>query len=71
MIPMNDDIQVQRLTEARVFIVKGDPDAVILRFTGNAETHYFSLRAADLQGLADRFALDAMLLLAGRDGTAQ
>lgn len=68
---MSDDIYVQRLVEARVFIVKSEPDAVVLGLTGSAETHYFSLRAADLQGLADRFALDALLLSAGRDGKAQ
>ena len=68
---MSDDIEVQRLVEARVFVVKATPDDVVLRITGNVDTHHFSLRAADLQGLAERFALDAKLLLAGKDGAAQ
>ena len=65
------EIQVQRLVEARVFIVKANPDDVVLRFTGDVEAHHFSIKAADLQGLAERFALDAKMLLAGRDGSAQ
>lgn len=68
---MSDDLLVQRLVEARVFVVKANPDDVILRFQGNVDTQHFSIRAADLQGLADRFALDAKLLAAGKDGSAQ
>lgn len=68
---MSDDIAVQRLVEARVFVVKANPDDVVLRFEGSVDTQYFSIRAADLQGLADRFALDAKLLLAGKHGSAQ
>jgi len=68
---MSGELQVQRLVEARVFVVKGNPDDVVLRFEGSVDTQYFSICAADLQGLSDRFAHDAKLLLVGKDGSAQ
>jgi hypothetical protein len=59
---MSGDIQVQRLVEARVFIVKGNMNDIVLRFTGDVEAHHFTISSADFLGLVDRFVKDAALL---------
>lgn len=59
---MSDEITIYELTEARVLQVRAEPGTVILAMRSGESVRHYSMAVADLKGLAERLAADAMLL---------
>ena len=69
---MSDEIEVQRLREARVCTVKGDANNnVVISVTGNVDTYYFAISSDDFLRLTERFVQDAKLLTTRPDGRSR
>lgn len=68
---MSDEIEVQRLREARVCTVRGDANNIVISITGNVDTYYFSISSDDFLRLTERFVQDAKLLTTRPDGRSR
>lgn len=58
----DDEINIYPLSEARVMASRTEPGLVILAIRSGRETMHYALSVEDLEALAERLRLDALLL---------